>query len=1130
MAKSDAAVNSVIEGLDERLDLIPSNVIQFPYPLPAGAHRTNDAVVWGDIDDAILDRKIEVAVAGSIESPKWANVSSDFLTFLRKVTKHAERKSKDGLSFTQGKLSGTRRIQNAVESLDLMVIDLDNGQDGAELREGIRKLGLFAIIATSHNHMSAESEVKRDRIVDMIPADEDREPTLSDACAFLRDIKKYRPHVLDGAELIDPKRKAKGGVMMVVRHAPLQKMRVILLLKESFVIADRMTGRKKTRDVITEWQAKYAHVCGLIGAFYDPSCLDLSRGFYFPSHKPGKTDWRIDVLPGVMLNLDTIAVTDVTDPFATASKAMGGGDPDDGKDSVGKRFMKLYDNRFELETFLLTKDPDGDVEQRAAGGRTHACPFESDHTARDDGQPDKGFYCVNPADSVTGKAVAHCSHASCKSLERDRIDFVKAILDREGMTWADLGEWVPALVGVPDFDPALFGAAVEVETLPAFADYGAAKKAVEQITPEDSTTAGRVARQIGISPLGESEKAGLKLLWSKRSGLGAATFKAEAKAAQKQQPMPSLQARDGGDNTPSWAGDLTVADGGFHTVRWQADNTGVTHPFPDKFVCSVFEPVASVISPDGSQHGLRIKHAGREVTIAIKAIHDDKQSLAVMLHSEYGLECGTTRLAHDALAELMRCALHKADMPTLIEVAVPGWHCDGKVFVCANGAVVGAPVDESAVRLADGSGYPERAPDGVGDAQLENELYARVWQTPGADLWRFGDLLGLASACLGVVGCRSGGAVFDGTTRHGKTTTQRLQVGRAGCPDPQKATGGLVPAGASPEGVEIPLRNATGNPFALDESKLMRDSADVSRLLYGIAQGTGKPRMKRSADGNRETIKWHTISSLSTEKPVSVMVKKAGKSFDGGVVARFPSISVTGLLENTPDLGKLARDVERVLGGNYGHTFRLFVEKALMRVDRQRAYIEWRGLVERLANHGGDHLKAPAEFFAVCWWAGIQAARVGLTIGMTETTVEKTIAAAWAEFVGREESAALIGGAVEIEALQQYIAMNMDITVGCVTTGRPLENGYKGWTAYYDHTHYYIPSTRMDEVCGDAGNRQAVVKALQARGALVVGEGSGDLTWTSLPNVGKVRHYRLIRAKLGATEEDLEGVTNPFRV
>jgi hypothetical protein len=542
-------------------------------------------------------------------------------------------------------------------------------------------------------------------------------------------------------------------------------------------------------------------------------------------------------------------------------------------------------------------------------------------------------------------------------------------------------------------------------------------------------------------------------------------------------------------------------------------------PERDKFVCSVFEPIAGVVGADKKQSGIRIKHNGQEVTISIKSIHDNKQSLAVMLHSEYGLECGTTRLAHDALAELMRCAMSKADMPAVMEVNVPGWHCDEKVFVCANGAVVGNPADGMQVRLADGSGYKERAPDGVGSAELENALYAKVWKTEGADFWRFGDLLGLAAPCLGIVGCRSGGAVFDGTSRHGKTTAQRLQVARAGSPDEHKAVGGLVPAGGSPESMEFPLQNATDNPFAMDETKLMRESADVSRLLYGIAQGIGKPRMNRAADGNRTMISWRNVISLSTEKPIIAMVKKSGKSFDGGVVARFPSISVTDLLGYTPELGDLAGEVERVLKANYGHTFPIFV-KSLLGVDKAQAYSEWRSLVGELVGEGGDHLKAPAEFFAVCCWAGMQAARIGLTEGLTEEAVRVTVRKAWAEFAGREESASLIAGGVEIETLMQFIAMNLDVTIGDVTATRPTPSGSKEYIAYYDNRFYYIPSTRMDEVCGGTGARQSILKALKNMGALVLPKEEGNLTWVKIPHIGKARHYKLLRSKLGVTEED----------
>ncbi len=235
-------------------------------------YKINDAVVHGEISDEVLNREIEIGFSrkGSKTFPGgWLTFKGLVRQWLDSLSHHVEG-AKDGPAFLQGSVIRGDRKAQAVPHLDFLILDLDTGESISELKQRLRKLGLFAVIYTTHSHMKPVTEVKKDAVVKWCSK---AEPDVKDVVGYLEHEKRYRPAVLVSATL-EPTQHTEKGIMLVLRHKPMPKFRVMLLLKDRFVIAERPGTQK---DAILEWKERYAGASKLLGCFFDRSCVDPSR-------------------------------------------------------------------------------------------------------------------------------------------------------------------------------------------------------------------------------------------------------------------------------------------------------------------------------------------------------------------------------------------------------------------------------------------------------------------------------------------------------------------------------------------------------------------------------------------------------------------------------------------------------------------------------------------------------------------------------------------------------------------------------------------------------------------------------------------------------------------------------------
>ena len=501
-----------------------------PEPVEEVVTKLNDAAIYGALDPALLDREIEIGVskAGRRTQPgRWRNSVTKLGAFIGSLSKH-EAGDKDGMCFLGGAVIEGERKATSIRHMDLLVLDLDTGEDIAAVRARLGRLGLFGVIYTTHSHLKPISDINKDALLRWIG--EKREPTAVDAVNYLRDVKRYQASVLVGAELAGTEH-TKEGVKVLVRHQPMPKFRVLLVLKERFVFAERAMSPK---DAVIEWKERYAGTSKLLGAFFDRSCVDPSRLFYTPRHPVGNDKYSIEVIAGGVLDLDKVQritshdlKTESLSAFERAALEVNGGITEYATPNL-KYFFAKYATRFEVEDFLLEADGDGDRGPRPNGpGRTHRCPNDDAHSNAGD-EEDVGFFCVNASDG--DGAVAHCQHDSCATL--DRMNFVDIVCARAGIDDALLLRKWCAEVEEDDDDVEGDEEKEEEEKeqeLTPFKNKGEAKRAVTNLPKEDREAAIALARRLGASNLGPSEVSGFVTDISKKSGIGIQSLKAEVK-------------------------------------------------------------------------------------------------------------------------------------------------------------------------------------------------------------------------------------------------------------------------------------------------------------------------------------------------------------------------------------------------------------------------------------------------------------------------------------------------------------------------------------------------------------------------------------------------------------------------
>lgn len=381
---------------------------------------------------------------------KWKEISSSFGQFENILQDHKEG-AKDGPCFLQGKSANGARKAVAMIENHILGVDLDSGAPLEDVMATIQKFGLEAVIYTTHSHLKDTSVIKRDdfwKKMDTNAAD----PEL--LREYLIAYKGVLPEILEDLEVLDDAQHTDEGVVILVKHKPMPKFRAVFPLDKPFVFAQRGGSQK---DAIAEWKERYAGFCTALGMFFDEKCVDPARLFYLPRHPKGDKRFGSWLIVGEALDLEKFdrvkmkrgkngkrhAVGGGNNPFSQASGGYADDDDDDADryvfDGFNLRGWAIKNaQRFEIQS-MLEDVVGGDFIREDRGNKPGVhieCPFESEHSSFGGG----GTFVVNASDNADegydGGFSFTCVHNACSG--RDRLDFIKGLLEEEIITVEDL--------------------------------------------------------------------------------------------------------------------------------------------------------------------------------------------------------------------------------------------------------------------------------------------------------------------------------------------------------------------------------------------------------------------------------------------------------------------------------------------------------------------------------------------------------------------------------------------------------------------------------------------------------------------------------------------------------------------
>lgn len=347
----------------------------------------------------------------------------------RYFARHREQERKDGLCFLPGKMLGNERKAQAVEHVDLMVFDIDTAttEEADRVLERLKQSGLAYIAHTSFNHAVKETEVSADSFrgtcADWGIAPEDQ----TAAQRYLLEKKHYPLTVVESAHVAVPLRPTNLGMVTVLGHDPMVKIRLALILDRPYVIAEMMERgftEAHARGVVYDFVRN--RVAAEFGIPHDASTKDVSRVFYAASCPPGMKDesWLVAHTDGKCIKLEALLPSrkelDAVDPKERGSTSTGQSRSADKRKPLVFQGIDLvawavqYGGTFELETALRSHPDNEDMfgAPRSDKPGVHVmCPFADDHT-----QPGgSGTFIVNASENEGYGFSVYCSHNSCQS-------------------------------------------------------------------------------------------------------------------------------------------------------------------------------------------------------------------------------------------------------------------------------------------------------------------------------------------------------------------------------------------------------------------------------------------------------------------------------------------------------------------------------------------------------------------------------------------------------------------------------------------------------------------------------------------------------------------------------------------
>lgn len=443
----------------------------------------------------------------------------------------------------------------------------------------------------------------------------------------------------------------------------------------------------------------------------------------------------------------------------------------------------------------------------------------------------------------------------------------------------------------------------------------------------------------------------------------------------------------------------------------------------------------------------------------------------------------------------------------------PGWHeiagTRDLVFICPGGEVIGAPAGLDVELSASTRLSPDVAV--AGTFEDWREAVGAALSVSGCPHWVLGVVAAFAGPLIALTGLDTCGINLSGQSSSGKSTAQGLAVSAWSTPDIIR--GGLAQsARATDNATEALAGRATGTILSMDELALA-SSKTVGKLIYMIASGSGKRRMRADAM-LRPSYTWSTFAIFSAERSLEETVRADDGEWRAGMAVRFADIDVTEVNRQVDAATlRLIRQIEQ----HHGHAGPAFVRAMISRdLHRQTEELKSRILAVSRQLAGADADSAivrSAMPFAVLLTAGELAKALGIIPSHAE--VDEAVLWAWERFSHSPDSDVLSPEDHAIEKLRQFIAERWGITIKNVEG----DSGYREAIGWYDKDAVYIPKDRIVEATGSF-LKKTDIGLLLKRNNLLIKHETDRFTYPYVPKVGHVTCYVLKRSAVGRHNEE----------
>jgi hypothetical protein len=351
-------------------------------------------------------REVEIAVGANKSDKHFRNTQASLQHFLGGVLT-ASIGEKDGRCYLSGALEGGQRIARNVKRNYVMLLDVENGITVDEVLARVQDHGITAAIYTTYSHMKAETEVAEQALVNFrrktsdVPSDD-----MGAVKKYLSLEKGWRDAFVDTVS--DCVREFReGGVKYVVKHSPMERMRVVIPLDTPY---DFMAGTSQA-DQIKQWSALYRATCVYLDIPFDPSCTDPSRLMYFPRvpDAAALANFRHHLHLGERFySLEEARAIAI---FQGIGHGLESGVKHEFVTPNLLAFLAEHSSNFLAADMIDRLDPDN-IRGRPTGDKIeYRCPNEENHTEQKAG--DRAFVVVN-SNGLTPFWMG-CRHATCIS-------------------------------------------------------------------------------------------------------------------------------------------------------------------------------------------------------------------------------------------------------------------------------------------------------------------------------------------------------------------------------------------------------------------------------------------------------------------------------------------------------------------------------------------------------------------------------------------------------------------------------------------------------------------------------------------------------------------------------------------